>query len=79
MSEPVNIYDAKARLSELIDRASRGEEVVIARAGKPLVRLVPVQVRERTPGKWKGKVRIAPDFDDPLPDEILRDFGGPDE
>jgi prevent-host-death family protein len=76
MSKPVNIYDAKTRLSELIDRASGGEEIIIAKAGKPVARLVPLRVSERKPGRWAGKVWIAPDFDDPLPDDVMRDFEG---
>jgi prevent-host-death family protein len=74
MTKPVNLYDAKTRLSELVDRAAAGEEVVIAKAGKPMARLVPLRVRERTPGRGKGRIQIASDFDAPLPDEVLRDF-----
>jgi prevent-host-death family protein len=51
----VNIADAKAKLSELLDRALAGEEIVIARAGNPLARLVPIASRaERKPGAWRG-------------------------
>lgn len=60
----VTITQAKAELSELIDYALQGEEVIITRADKPLVRLVPWRPRtDRTPGAWKGRVRIAEDFD----------------
>ncbi|HEY4219099.1 MAG TPA: type II toxin-antitoxin system prevent-host-death family antitoxin [Gemmatimonadaceae bacterium] len=76
MPKPVNIYDAKTRLSELVERAAAGEEVIIAKAGKPLARLVPLRVAERTPGRGAGKIKIAPDFDAPLPDDVLRDFEG---
>ena len=76
MSTPVNIYDAKTRLSELVDRAASGEEIVIAKAGKPVARLVALRVRERTPGRGAGRVRIAPDFDAPLPPAVLSDFEG---
>jgi prevent-host-death family protein len=76
MGKPVNIYDAKTRLSELVDRAAAGEEVIIARSGKPLARLVPLRPSARTPGRWKGKIRIAPDFDAPLSGELLQDFEG---
>ena len=76
MPKPINIYEAKTRLSELIDRAAAGEEVVIAKAGKPVARLVPLRVRERVPGGWKGKIWIAPDFDAPLPDDVMGDFDG---
>jgi len=66
MAEPtVNIHEAKTHLSRLIERVETGEEVVIARAGRPVARLVPYQARTspRVPGHWRGRVRIAPDFD----------------
>ena len=66
MAEPiVNIHHAKTHLSRLIERVETGEEVVIARAGRPVARLVPYRVRKspRSPGLWRGRVRIAPDFD----------------
>ena len=66
-----NIAEAKARLSELLQKAMLGEEVVIARDNQPLVRLVPVEAirTTRVPGSAKGKIiAIAPDFDDPLTD-----------
>ena len=64
-----NIHDAKARLSQLIDRALAGEEVQIALAGQPLVRLVPIEqdVRPRQGGQLRGRVSIAGDFDAPDP------------
>jgi prevent-host-death family protein len=69
MTEVVNLYDAKAHLSRLIDRATAGEEIVIGRAGKPLVRLVPVEAQQpRKPGMLKGLV--VPDaLFDPLPED----------
>jgi prevent-host-death family protein len=73
-----NLYDAKTHLSKLVERAAKGEVILIAKAGKPLARLVPlhtVKIR-RQPGGWEGKVRIAADFDDPLPAELLDAFGG---
>lgn len=75
MSE-VNVHDAKTRLSQLLHRVEAGEEIVIARAGKPVARLVPVDAdsSSRPLGIDAGRVRIAPDFDSPLPEEILRDF-----
>lgn len=76
MAKPVNIYEAKTHLSELVDRAAAGEEIVIAKAGKPVARLVPLRVRERIAGRGAGKIRIAPDFDAPLPDELLDVFDG---
>jgi prevent-host-death family protein len=74
--EIANIHQAKSQLSKLIARALKGEEVIIARAGTPLVRLVPVG-RDESPrrgGQWKGKVRIADDFHE-LPDDVARAFG----
>ena len=74
----VNLYEAKTHLSELVERAAAGEEVIIAKAGKPRARLLPLEsVREpRTPGGWKGQIWIADDFDDPLPPEVLAAFHG---
>ena len=63
-----NVAEAKAKFSTLVRKALQGEEVVIARDNKPLVRLVPVGVQGREPGSAKGRVTIAPDFDAPLDD-----------
>jgi prevent-host-death family protein len=61
----VNIYDAKTHLSELVQRAAAGEEIVIARNGKPAARLVALAApAARRPGGWEGQVWIAPDFDE---------------
>ena len=70
------IPDARAQLPELIDRALAGEEIVIGREGAPLVRLVPIEASEapREGGQWKGRVRIADDFD-ALPDDLADAFG----
>jgi prevent-host-death family protein len=77
MTEIVNLREAKATLSRLVERARAGEEIIIAKAGEPLVRLVPVarHVQPRVPGKWRGKVWMAEDFDQ-LPDDILDAFEG---
>jgi len=74
----VNIHDAKTNLSRLVDQAASGTEIVIAKAGKPVAKLVPLSPprRVRRPGSLKGKIRIAADFDAPLPDELLRAFEG---
>jgi prevent-host-death family protein len=66
----VNVAEAKARLSELIDAALEGEDVVIARRNTPVVRLTTLRVKKRAPqfGAFKGRIRIAPDFDKPLED-----------
>ena len=76
--ETVNIYDAKTRLSQLVDRAAGGEDVVVSRNGKPLVRITQlIEPKRRIKfGLLKGKLRIAPDFDAPLPDDILAGFEG---
>lgn len=71
MSVMVNVYEAKTQLSDLLKQAEAGEDVVIARAGKPIVRLVPVERRTgKRPGRGslKGKIWISDDFDDPMPD-----------
>jgi prevent-host-death family protein len=72
----VNIHEAKTHLSRLLQRAADGEDIVIAKAGKPMVRLVPYvpTAKPRVPGAWKGKGWIADDFDDPLPDDMLAAF-----
>lgn len=66
-----NIHEAKSPLSKLIELASKGEEVIICKAGKPMVRLIKYQkdTQPRTPGYWKGKVVISEDFDE-LPEHI---------
>jgi prevent-host-death family protein len=76
----VNIHDAKTHLSRLLEQVEAGEEVVISRAGRPIARLVAYRAlaKPRRPGAWKGRVRIAPDFDE-LPAEIKRAFSGEDE
>ena len=73
-----NLYEAKSSLSRLVDRAAAGEEIIIAKAGKPMAKLTAVsrRVRRRKPGGWKGRVVIAKDFDAPLPDEIRAAFEG---
>jgi len=73
----VNLHAAKTHLSRLVDEAAKGEEIVIAKAGKPMVRLVPVAAKRRRTGfgELKGKIWISDDFDAPLPDDVLRAFG----
>lgn len=73
MSEQVNIYDAKTRLSQLVDRAEAGEEIIIARGGRPAARLVPFRspTVQRKPGRMRGRIRIGPDFDAPLPPSLF--------
>jgi prevent-host-death family protein len=76
--ETVNIYDAKTRLSQLIDKAASGEDVVVCRNGKPLVRITQlIEPKRRIRfGVLKGQVSIAADFDAPLSDEVLAAFEG---
>jgi prevent-host-death family protein len=64
-SEQVNIHHAKTHLSELIESVERGEEVIIARAGKPVARLVKFEVQKpkRKLGQWEGQIWVSPDFD----------------
>lgn len=61
---------------QLVERAARGEEVVVALYGRPVARLVPLGAEPRRPGSLKGRIRIAPDFDAPLPPEIAAAFRG---
>ena len=70
-----NIHEAKTRLSQLIERARSGEEVLIARAGVPVAKLIRYDERDapRQPGFWRGKVRIADDFDE-LPEAFTAFF-----
>jgi prevent-host-death family protein len=72
----VNIFEAKTQLSKLIAMAESGEEVVIARAGKPVARLTQFKPEKRPIvfGLMKGKIWVADDFDAPLPDEVLAEF-----
>ena len=70
MTRMVNIHEAKTHLSRLLQRVINGEEIVIAKAGKPIACLTPYTPRpaRRTPGNDAGKVVISPDFDEPLPE-----------
>jgi prevent-host-death family protein len=76
--QTVNIYQAKTQLSKLVDLASSGTDVVIARAGKPIARLTSLKKEKRTInfGALQGKGWIADDFDAPLPDDLLAQFEG---
>jgi prevent-host-death family protein len=77
----VNIHEAKTQLSRLVEAASQGEEIVIAKAGKPMARLVPVQpVRKpRELGWLRGRFEVPDDFDAPLPDEVIAEFENGDD
>lgn len=73
---PVNVHDAKTHFSKLLERVALGEEVVIARAGHPVARLVPIapEVPERLPGTARGDVWVGEDFDAPLPEDLQASF-----
>jgi prevent-host-death family protein len=90
MEKTVNIHAAKTNLSQLIAEAEAGEKITIARSGKPVVRLVPVEpaaktkekpevVVDRKPGFLKGKIKIKKGFYDPLPADMLRSMLGEDD
>jgi prevent-host-death family protein len=76
MPKTVNLYDAKTHLSRLVDLAARGEEIVIAKAGKPRAKLVPLGGTDspREPANLLGVTFVAEDFDDPLPPQVLAEF-----
>ena len=76
MATTVNIHQAKTHLSKLLERVRLGEEIIVAKAGKPVARLVPVGagVVRRVPGSAKGRIVIEDDFDAPLPDNLLDAF-----
>lgn len=67
----VNIHEAKTHLSKLLARVEAGEEIVIARAGAPIARLVPLVPKSREPGSWAGQIHMSDDFDAPLPEAWL--------
>ena len=82
MDKTVNIHHAKTHLSSLIAEVEEGREVIIARAGKPVAKLVPMKSpaartsRRNLAGALRGKIWIGPDFDDPLPEDIIAAFRG---
>ena len=73
MAKIFKLYDAKTHLSSLVERASRGKEFIIVKGDEPKARLVPLSKpgTVRKPGGWKGRMRIADDFDAPMPLDIL--------
>ena len=82
MTDTVNLYEAKTNLSKLVERAASGEEIIIAKAGKPMARLVPyLSPRKKRIGGQNllGITYIAEDFDGPLPPEIQKYFDGEDD
>lgn len=76
--QKVNIHAAKTRLSQLVEEAAGGREVVIAKAGKPVARLVPLEKagRPRKLGLLAGRLKVPADFDAPLPRRVLASFEG---
>jgi prevent-host-death family protein len=73
---PVNVHEAKTHFSKLLERVALGEEIVIARAGHPVARLVPIaaEVAERHPGSARGDVWVSDEFDAPLPADVQHGF-----
>jgi prevent-host-death family protein len=76
MTVQVNIGEAKSKLSKLINQVIAGEEVIIAKSGKPVAKIVPLEkpIQDRKPGSAKGRIIIADNFDAPLPDDIFKEF-----
>jgi prevent-host-death family protein len=75
----INIHEAKTQFSKLVEAVSLGEEIIIAKAGKPAAKLVPIDYKKsvvRQPGSMRGQIHIADDFDAPLPDDVLAGFEG---
>jgi prevent-host-death family protein len=73
----VNVHEAKTHLSRLLERVHQGEEIILAKAGKPYARLVPLEgKKEREPGRLKGRVVMRDDFFEPLPDDELESWEG---
>ena len=74
----VSVYAAKTHLSRLLDRAAKGEEIVITRNRRPVAKLVPIGTARgpRRLGALRGRIRVAKDFDAPLPSEVLDAFEG---
>ena len=72
-----NVHEAKTHFSKILAKVQAGEEVVIAKAGEPIARIVPIhKLVRRVPGRWQGQLWIAEDFDAPLPEDMLDAFEG---
>lgn len=76
MEHQINIHEAKTQMSKLVDRAQSGEEFIIAKAGKPVARLVPLGKIKRKLGILNGKIQVPDDFNAPLPEDVLAGFEG---
>ncbi|MEE9328395.1 MAG: type II toxin-antitoxin system Phd/YefM family antitoxin [Cocleimonas sp.] len=77
MIKQINIHEAKTHLSRLLESIIEGDEVVIAKHGKPIARLIPFETKPtiRKPGALKGEIKMKDDFDAPLPDDIAESLG----
>lgn len=78
MANIVNIHEAKTHLSRIVDEVAAGSEVIIAKAGKPMARLMPLTgiPREKKLGLLKGKIKVPDDFNAPLSEDVMADFEG---
>ncbi|MGH9386666.1 MAG: type II toxin-antitoxin system Phd/YefM family antitoxin [Vicinamibacterales bacterium] len=77
MSSTLTLYEAKTHLSSLVDRAAAGEEIIVAKHGRPMAKLVPIRdAARRRPGRAKGKIKMAANFDAPLPKALIEAFLG---
>jgi prevent-host-death family protein len=76
-AKQVNVHQAKTHLSKLLAEVEKGHEIIVARAGKPVAKIIPFREKKNrmTFGDWKGKIWIADDFDAPLPDELMKEWG----
>lgn len=72
----VNIHEAKTHLSRLLEQVVGGEEVVIAKSGRPIAKVVPIRDEPRRPGRLKGRIEVRADLEAPLPEEIVAAFEG---
>ncbi len=77
MTEKVNIHEAKTHLSKYLAMVQEGREIVIAKSGKPIAKLIPIAEKSpRVPGSAKGRITVSADFNEPLPEHIQREFEG---
>lgn len=77
LNRVMNLYEAKTQLSSLVEEAAAGAEIIIAKAGRPRAKLVPIrESARRQPGKAKGRIWVAKNFDAPLPKDLLKSFSG---
>ena len=76
MDHQINIHEAKTQMSKLVERARAGEEFIIAKAGQPVARLVPLGKAKRQLGLLNGRFKIPDDFNEPLPDDVIAGFEG---